>query len=66
MPKSPLTLDELRGAVEDGLIDTVILAITDMQGRLQGKRLDAAYFLRRRPRRTAPRAATTCSRSTST
>jgi glutamine synthetase len=40
-----LTLDALRTAVDDGSIDTVVLAITDMQGRLQGKRLDARYFL---------------------
>src|SRR3954452_24510266 len=40
-----LTLDALRTAVGDGSIDTVVLAITDMQGRLQGKRLDAQYFL---------------------
>ena len=40
-----LTLDALRAAVTDGSIDTVVLAITDMQGRLQGKRLDAQYFL---------------------
>src|SRR3954449_4583244 len=41
----PLTLDALRTAVGDGSIDTVVIAITDMQGRLQGKRLDAQYFL---------------------
>ena len=40
-----LTLDALRTAVGDGSIDTVVIAITDMQGRLQGKRLDAHYFL---------------------
>jgi glutamine synthetase len=40
-----LTIDALRQAVVDGSIDTVVLAITDMQGRLQGKRLDAKYFL---------------------
>jgi glutamine synthetase len=40
-----LTLDALRGEVADGSIDTVVLAITDMQGRLQGKRLDAHFFL---------------------
>jgi glutamine synthetase len=40
-----LPLDALRTAVADGSIDTVVLAITDMQGRLQGKRLDAQYFL---------------------
>src|ERR1700750_2553737 len=32
-----LTLDQLRTLVEDGTIDTVLVAITDMQGRLQGK-----------------------------
>src|SRR4051812_15804657 len=40
-----LTLDALRAEVADGSIDTVVLAITDMQGRLQGKRLDAHFFL---------------------
>jgi glutamine synthetase len=40
-----LTLEELRASVADGTIDTVVVAITDMQGRLQGKRLDAHYFL---------------------
>jgi glutamine synthetase len=40
-----LTLDELRGAVRDGTIDTVCVAFTDMQGRLMGKRLHAAFFL---------------------
>ncbi|MQY06689.1 glutamine synthetase family protein [Actinomadura macrotermitis] len=41
----PLTLDELRSLADEGRIDTVIIAITDMQGRLQGKRLSARYFL---------------------
>ena len=27
------------------MIDTVLLAMTDMQGRLQGKRLTATHFL---------------------
>jgi glutamine synthetase len=40
-----LTLDELRAKVSHGEIDTVLLAITDMQGRLQGKRLTARHFL---------------------
>lgn len=40
-----LTLDELRGEAAEGRIDTVIVAITDMQGRLQGKRLSSRYFL---------------------
>ena len=40
-----LTLDDLRKRIETGEIDTVILAFTDMQGRLQGKRLHGQYFL---------------------
>jgi len=40
-----LTLDELAVEVKAGHIDTVLLAITDMQGRLQGKRLDANFFV---------------------
>jgi glutamine synthetase len=40
-----LTVEELRQAVESGAIDTVALSLVDMQGRLQGKRLHADYFL---------------------
>jgi glutamine synthetase len=40
-----LTLEELTAQVESGAIDTVLLALTDMQGRLQGKRLTARHFL---------------------
>jgi glutamine synthetase len=40
-----VTLDELRQAVADGTVDTVLLAIADMEGRLQGKRLTASHFL---------------------
>jgi glutamine synthetase len=40
-----LALDELTAKVGRGEIDTVLLAITDMQGRLQGKRLTARHFL---------------------
>jgi glutamine synthetase len=40
-----VTLEELTEAVERGTIDTVLLALTDMQGRLQGKRLTATHFL---------------------
>jgi glutamine synthetase len=40
-----LTVDELREMISREEIDTVVLALTDMQGRLQGKRLDARYFL---------------------
>jgi glutamine synthetase len=40
-----LSLEELRVSVAAGDIDTVIVALTDMQGRLQGKRCHARYFL---------------------
>ncbi len=40
-----MTLDELRAKVQQGEIDTVLIALTDMQGRLQGKRLTAHHFL---------------------
>src|SRR5262249_56795633 len=40
-----LTLDQLREDVELGVVDTVVCAFTDMQGRLIGKRLDAEFFL---------------------
>jgi len=45
MTSEPLSVEALRVGVRDGSIDTVVLAITDMQGRLQGKRFDAQYFL---------------------
>ncbi|HEX3824763.1 MAG TPA: glutamine synthetase family protein [Mycobacteriales bacterium] len=45
MPAEPLSLEELRLDVASGVIDTVIIAIVDIQGRLQGKRCDAEYFL---------------------
>jgi glutamine synthetase len=40
-----LTVEDLRHLVDHGEVDTVLVAITDMQGRLQGKRLHARYFL---------------------
>jgi glutamine synthetase len=40
-----VTLQELTEAVAQGKVDTVLLAMTDMQGRLQGKRLTATHFL---------------------
>jgi len=44
-PKGRLDLDTLSAEVDAGRIDTVLIAMTDMQGRLQGKRLTAAHFL---------------------
>ncbi|MFF5991614.1 glutamine synthetase family protein [Prauserella flavalba] len=40
-----LTLDTLRALVATSTVDTVLVAMTDMQGRLQGKRCAARYFL---------------------
>src|SRR5712691_10079816 len=40
-----LTLDQLIRQVKGGEVDTVIIAITDLQGRLMGKRLTGPYFL---------------------
>ena len=40
-----MNLDELRSAVQHESIDTVVIAIPDMQGRLVGKRLMATHFL---------------------
>jgi glutamine synthetase len=40
-----LSLDDLRKEGEDGTIDTVVTAFTDMQGRLFGKRIEVNYFL---------------------
>ncbi len=39
-----LTLDELNTLIDKGEIDTVIVAIADMQGRLVGKRVAARLF----------------------
>ncbi len=40
-----LTVDRLAALVASHDIDTVVVGITDMQGRLQGKRFAAAHFL---------------------
>jgi glutamine synthetase len=39
-----LRFDQLRAEVEVGAIDTVVVAFTDMQGRLMGKRLHGEFF----------------------
>ena len=39
------THEEMVDLIRRGDVDTVIVGITDMQGRLQGKRLDATYFI---------------------
>jgi glutamine synthetase len=40
-------LDELHADVAAGRVDEVVVALPDLQGRLQGQRLDAAHFLER-------------------
>ena len=40
-----LDLETLKSEVDAGRIDTVLIGMVDMQGRLQGKRLTAAHFL---------------------
>ena len=40
-----LSLKELEAAVADGSIDTIVVAFTDMQGRLMGKRVHGEHFL---------------------
>ncbi|MDQ3402569.1 MAG: glutamine synthetase family protein [Actinomycetota bacterium] len=43
--KGPISVTRLRELVDLGAVDTVLVAMTDMQGRLQGKRCSARYFL---------------------
>ncbi|NBV65549.1 MAG: glutamine synthetase [Actinobacteria bacterium] len=42
---SSLSLESLKAKIADGSIDTVVVAMTDMQGRLTGKRIHGQYFL---------------------
>ena len=39
-----LTIEQLNTLIDAGEIDTVIVAFTDMQGRLVGKRISARLF----------------------
>jgi glutamine synthetase len=45
MMPAKLTVDTLKQDVEAGRIDTVVIGATDMQGRLQGKRIHAPFFI---------------------
>ena len=38
-------LAQLEGLIRDGEVDTLVVAFTDMQGRLMGKRVQAQAFL---------------------
>lgn len=40
-----MRLEDLEARIKDGSIDTVISAITDLQGRLMGKRITGDFFL---------------------
>jgi glutamine synthetase len=40
-----MKLDELRAKIKSGEVDTVLVATSDMQGRLVGKRVTARHFL---------------------
>ena len=40
-----MSVEQLRERIADGSIDTVVVAFPDMQGRLQGKRIHAQFFL---------------------
>jgi glutamine synthetase len=40
-----MSLGDLKQLIAHGEVDTVVIAFTDMQGRLQGKRLHASYFV---------------------
>ena len=40
-----LSLNDLKKAARSGAIDTVVVAMVDMQGRLIGKRFQADYFV---------------------
>ena len=40
-----MTLEDLKSAVAAGEIDTVVVAMVDMQGRLMGKRFHAQFFV---------------------
>ena len=40
-----LSFEELKAAVKSGAIDTVIVAMIDMQGRPVGKRFQAEFFV---------------------
>ncbi len=42
---SRISVDQLRALAESGAVESVSMALTDMQGRLQGKRCSVRWFL---------------------
>ena len=45
MSTGMMNLEQLKAEVKVGTIDTVVVAFTDLQGRLMGKRFHAQYFV---------------------
>lgn len=45
VPSGRPSIEALTELVDSGEIDTVLVAVADLQGRLQGKRLDARFFV---------------------
>ncbi|MEH0576816.1 MULTISPECIES: glutamine synthetase family protein [Streptomyces] len=58
-PAGRISLDDLRAAVKQGTISTVMVAVPDMTGRLMGKRLAGHAFLERLDE--GPRVSEACS-----
>lgn len=42
---APMTFEALKAQVAEGLVDTVLVCLVDMQGRLMGKRFHAGHFI---------------------
>lgn len=45
LPTGKISVDDLVALVRDDVIDTVVTATTDMQGRMIGKRVTASFFV---------------------
>jgi glutamine synthetase len=56
VPDASLSIEALERAVADRSVDTVVLALVDMEGRLVGKRLTGRHFLES----TVPHGAESC------
>ena len=46
MDRGRLTVDETRGLIDAGRVDTVLMVFPDQQGRFMGKRVTGDFFLR--------------------
>jgi len=46
MERGRLTVEETRGLIEDGQVDTVLMVFPDQQGRFMGKRVTGDFFIR--------------------